>query len=144
MARFASNRRALEEIIELSREIRHNGTTYNENPVFRRKLATLWTANESGRMIGYQVGWMQSQGLVPNKEASVSKLMGSEIAQKINQLGMELLGMYGILDKGSKWAYLDGRISQEWVDSISFTIRAGTSEIQRNIIASRGLGLPRA
>lgn len=144
VARFASNRRALEEIIELSREIRRNGAPLNEDPIFRRRLASLWTANESGKMIGYQVGYMQSQGLVPNKEASVSKLMGSEIAQKINQLGMELLGMYGLLDKGSKWAYLDGRISQEWMDSISFTIRAGTSEIQRNIIASRGLGLPRA
>ena len=54
-----------------------------------------------------------------------------------------MVGMYGVLDKGSKWAFLDGRLAWEWMDSISFTIRAGTSEIQRNIIATRGLGLPR-
>jgi alkylation response protein AidB-like acyl-CoA dehydrogenase len=86
---------------------------------------------------------MQSEGLVPNREASVSKMMGSEISQKIHNLGIQMAGMYGTLDKGSKWAYFDGRLGLEWMDSISLTIRGGTSEIQRNIIATRGLGLPR-
>ena len=86
---------------------------------------------------------MQSNGLVPNKEASISKLMGSEIAQRIHELGVQMVGMYGVLDKGSKWAFFEGRLAREWMDSISFTIRAGTSEVQRNIVAMRGLGLPR-
>ena len=86
---------------------------------------------------------MQSQGKVPNREASASKLLGSEIAQRIHALGVQMVGSYGILDKDSKWALLNGRLAWEWMDSISFTIRAGTSEIQRNIIATRGLGLPR-
>ena len=94
-------------------------------------------------MMCYNVAWMQSEGQVPNKEASISKMMGSEIAQQIHQLGIQMLGMYGILDKGSKWAYLNGRLAWQWMDSISLTIRAGTSEIMRNIIAVRGLGLPR-
>ena len=143
VGRFASNQRSLEELIEVARETNVGGRRVGEDPRIRRRLAELWTANEAGRAVAYDVAWMQSQGEVPNKEASASKLMGSEIAQRIHALGLQMIGSYGILDKGSKWAMLNGRLAWEWMDSISFTIRAGTSEIQRNIIATRGLGLPR-
>ena len=143
VGRFASNQRSLEELVELARETSTNGVSLAEDPVMRNRLAELWVANEAGRTVAYNVTHMQSQGLVPNREASISKLMGSEIAQRIHQLGVQMAGMYGILDKGSKWALYDGRPAREWMDSISFTIRAGTSEVQRNIIATRGLGLPR-
>ena len=143
VASFASNRRSIEELVELARETGTNGKPLNEDPMIRQRLAELWTRNEAGKTIAYNVAWMQSQGLVPNREASISKMMGSEIAQQIHELGVQMLGMYGILDKGSKWAYLDGRLAWLWMDSISLTIRGGTSEIQRNIIAGRGLGLPR-
>ncbi len=143
VASFASNRRSIEELVELARETGTNGKPLNEDPMIRQRLAELWTRNEAGKTIAYNVAWMQSQGLVPNREASISKMMGSEIAQQIHELGVRMLGMYGILDKGSKWAYLDGRLAWLWMDSISLTIRGGTSEIQRNIIAGRGLGLPR-
>ena len=143
VASFASNRRSIEELVELAHETRTNGKPLSEDPMIRHSLAELWTSNEAGKTIAYNVAWMQSQGLVPNREASISKMMGSEIAQRIHALGVQMLGMYGILDKGSKWAFLDGRLAWQWMDSISLTIRGGTSEIQRNIIAGRGLGLPR-
>ena len=143
VGRFAANRRSLEELIGLARDIGANGGALADDVVLRNRLADLWVSNEAGRLVAYNVGWMQSQGLVPNKEASASKLLGSEIAQRIHQLGVKMLGMYGVLDRGSDRAFLSGRLAWEWMDSISFTIRAGTSEIQRNIIATRGLGLPR-
>lgn len=143
VGRFAANRRSLEELVKLARETRVGGMLLSEDPLVRHRLADLWISNEAGRLVAYNVAWMQSQGQVPNKEASISKLMGSEIAQRIHQLGVEMVGLYGILDKGSRWAFLNGRLAWEWMDSISFTIRAGTSEVQRNIIATRGLGLPR-
>jgi len=53
------------------------------------------------------------------------------------------MGLYGTLSKGSKWAPLQGRVERGFLTSFSSTIAAGTSEIQRNVIATRGLGLPR-
>lgn len=142
--RFASNRRALEDLARLAREVRRDGEPLARNPLVRHRLADLYIANRAGTLIAYRVAWLQSQGQVPNKEASMSKLFGSELAQRIYALGVEMLGPYGLLDKGSRRALRNGRLAWEWANSFSLTIRAGTSEIQRNIIAQRGLGLPRS
>ena len=143
IAQFSWNRRNIEELAQISKSAPVNGQYSYEGSLVRHNLSELWTANEAGRMIAYKIGWMQHTGLVPNKEASISKLMGSEIAQQIANLGVKITGNYGLLDIGSHLRVLDGRLGREWMDSISFTLRAGTSEIQRNIIATRGLGLPR-
>ena len=73
----------------------------------------------------------------------MSKVFGSEAVQHVTKTGMEILGMYGILNRDEKWAPLKGRMQENWMSAFSGTIAAGTSEVQRNIIASRGLGLPR-
>ena len=143
VARFGANRRNLEELIQLCNAVGPDCQIVRATEAIRQRLAELWTANQAGRMLAYQVGWMQQQGKVPNKEAAMSKLLGSELAQKISELGMELLDMRGTLGAGSEWATADGRFGGEWMNSISLTIRAGTSEVLRNIIATRGLGLPR-
>ena len=86
---------------------------------------------------------MQGQGLVPNKEASMGKVLGTELQQHVSETGMQMLGMHGQLEPGSKHAPLEGKIEHMYLTAVSQTIQAGTSEIQRNIIATRGLGLPR-
>jgi alkylation response protein AidB-like acyl-CoA dehydrogenase len=86
---------------------------------------------------------MQSRGLIPNYEASVAKLYGSELSQRVAQTGLQLLGTYGHLSPGSTRAPLGGRLSRSYVTAAGTTIAAGTSEIMRNIVAQRGLGLPR-
>ena len=144
VGRFAANRRALEELVALARERRHNGDVLARDPRVRHRLADLYITNQAGTLVAYNVAWMQSQGRVPNKEASMSKLLGSETAQQVHDFGVSMLGLFGVLDRGSPWAVLEGRPVWEWADALSFTIRAGTSEVQRNIIATRGLGLPRA
>ena len=93
--------------------------------------------------MAYNVAYMQGEGLVPNKEASMSKVFGSETLQKVTATGMDILGMYGVLGRDDKWAPLMGRVQENWMISFSHKIAAGTSEVQRNIIAGRGLGLPR-
>ncbi len=140
----ASARRTLETLVKYAKETERNGKPLSEDPIVRHKLAERKIEIEVSRWLSYQVAWMQSQDMVPNAEASMSKLFGTELTQKVASTGMDILGMTGQLSKGSKWAPLQGYIQRLSLSSVSSTIAAGTSEIQRDIIARRGLGLPRS
>jgi len=141
--RLAEVRPFFEELLRFARETRHNGRPLTAEPLVRYRLAQLEIEYRVGRWLAYRVGWLQSQGRVPNYEASVSKLFGSEWGQRVAQVGSYLLGLYAPLRRDSRWARLAGQVAQATLSTISDTIRAGTSEVQRNIIALRGLGLPR-
>ena len=73
----------------------------------------------------------------------MSKLLSSEMWQQFTNVALQILGLYGLLESGSRYAPLKGRVEEAYLGSIFETIYEGTSEIQRNIIAQRGLGLPR-
>ena len=139
----ASGRRLLDELTEYAAETTQNGRPLLELPWVRSLLADRYIDCEVARLMAYNVAYMQGHGLVPNKEASMSKVFGSETVQRITAAGMDILGMYGVLAREEKWAPLKGRIQEAWMSAFAGTIAAGTSEIQRNIIASRGLDLPR-
>lgn len=139
----AGARRTLEALVEYARQTERNGEPLSKNPNVRRKLAQRFTETEIARWLAYKVAWMQSQDMIPNAEASMSKMYGTELTQRVARTGMEILGMAGQISQGSKWAPLEGHIQQLYLSSVSSTIAAGTSEIQRNIIAQRGLGLSR-
>ena len=139
----ASSRRLLDDLSEFLREAQERGFHRASEGWVEDLLAERYVETEVARLIAYRVAWMQSQGLVPNKEASVSKVFGSETFQRVADTGLKILGLYGQLTWEDQWAPLHGRFQDAWRHSFSDTIAAGTSEIQRNIIASRGLGLPR-
>ena len=109
----------------------------------RHALAEWQMEAEVGRIIGYRVAWMQSQGRVPNYEASMSKVFNTESTQRGARRAINILGLHGALKPQSTHALLDGRFCQLYMSSVARTIAAGSSEIQRNVIATRGLGLPR-
>ena len=105
-------------------------------------MADLATRVEIARWLGYRVAWQQSQGLIPNKEASMSRLYATELTQALALFGIQLLGARGILEEGP-WSVDGGRPAQVYRASRRVTVAGGSAEIQRNIIATRGLGLPR-
>lgn len=110
----------------------------------RHELAERYMEFEIGRWLCYRVAQMQSQGKVPNSEASVSKVFGTELQRQMGVTGMRVLGMAGQVEPPSKYAPLKGRIERWALAAPSYTIAGGTSEVNRNIIATRGLGMPRA
>ncbi len=136
-------KRTFEEITQYAIEARHNGQPLTQNPLVRNKLAAMAIEIEVAYMFFWQTAWMLDKGLVPNIEASVLKLFTTQLSQKLANTGMQVMGHYGPLERNSKWASLRGRVQAGYLDCISALVGAGTSEIQRNIIAMRGLGLPR-
>jgi alkylation response protein AidB-like acyl-CoA dehydrogenase len=139
----AGSRKMLEDLVEYSKNNYKNGRLLSEDPITRNRLANLLIEIDVSRLISYKVAWMQGAGLVPNKESSMGKVFGTELQQHVSAVGMQMLGMHSQLASGSKYAPLQGRVQHWHLSNVSETIAAGTSEIQRNIIASRGLGLPR-
>ena len=139
----ASARRLLDDTKEFATETKRNGVPLIEIPWVRTLMADRYIDCEVARLMAYNVAYMQSQDLIPTKEASMSKVFGSETVQRVSEAALDILGMYGTLGREDKWAPLNGRVQENWMNAFAGTIAAGTSEIQRNIIAGRGLGLPR-
>jgi alkylation response protein AidB-like acyl-CoA dehydrogenase len=111
------------------------------NPSLRYELADRRIEAEVVQMMSFRIASMQARGLIPNYEASMAKMFSSELSQRIGATSVKMLGPYGSLY--GKTAPEEGRFSRSYVYSVGSTLLAGTSEIQRNIIATRGLGLPR-
>ena len=132
----------VEELIEYAKQ--HAGdptSTLKTNPLLRYELSDRMIETEVARMLSYRVASMQNRGLIPNYEASSLKLFSTELNQRIARTGVHILGLYGQL-RGDE-APNKGRWLGTFLRSAAYTIEGGTSEIQRNIIAQRGLGLPR-
>jgi alkylation response protein AidB-like acyl-CoA dehydrogenase len=113
------------------------------NSTVKYELSDRLVETTIAKMLSYRVVTMQAKGLVPNYEASMTKLFASELNQRIARTGMKVAGLYGQLLSGSEHAAAKGRYGGSYMQTLASTIAGGTSEIQRNIIAQRGLGLPR-
>jgi len=130
-------KRTFEELVQQVKE-----TKLNDNMLVRDRLAELAIEIDVAYMFFWQTAWMLDRGLQPNIEASVLKLISTQLSQKLASTAVDILGPYGELEHGTRWTPLNGRLCTGYLDCISALVGAGTSEIQRNIIAMRGLGLP--
>jgi 3-oxocholest-4-en-26-oyl-CoA dehydrogenase alpha subunit len=135
--------RIYEQLVRYVAEPQPDGRRLIDDARIRTGLADLKIGFEVGRMLAYRVAWMQAQKRVPNYEASMSKLLGTELQQRLARFAINTLGLSGQLQPAAPSVPLAGRIPHYYLSTVSLTIAAGTSEINRNIIAQRGLGLPR-
>jgi alkylation response protein AidB-like acyl-CoA dehydrogenase len=140
----AQVRRGLDDLISHVKSSANGNKDSSERRVMRNLLAGLVIECEVGRYLSLRVASMQARGEVPNAEASVSKVYNSEIAHRVYNAGVKVLGLYGPLrPEAAKWARMRGTYGMNYMTSLGGMIAGGTSEIQRNIIAQRGLGLQR-
>ena len=137
-------KRMFEDLLIYVKSARRNGEPLGDIPSVRNKLAEIATKIEIGYLLFWRTAEMLDKKLDPNVESSILKVVATELARDMAEAAMDILGPYGHLYEKSKWTPLRGQVSRGFLTSISATIGAGTSEIQRNIIAQRGLGLPRA
>ncbi len=137
-------KQTVESIIEYARDhVDDHTSSLKINPMLRYELTDRMLEVEIARMFSYRVVTLQNRGLIPNYEASMMKLYNAELNQRIARSGLRMLGLYGQLDRGSAFAPNKGRQTYSFLRSVAYTIEGGTSEVQRNIVAQRGLGLPR-
>ena len=138
----ASARRVLEGLINYAKETKVDGKPLADNPVVRQRLAQLKTEIEVAQCMSYNIGWMQSARKKVSYQPSEGKVFSSELSQRLVRFGTQLLGLHGQLERGSKWAALNGKITNLYLVTASNTIGGGSSEIMRTTMALRGLGLP--
>ena len=140
----AECRRYLERLVEFVKNPDKDGSHVPvARPDLWQKLAELTVRAEVGRWLTYRVAWLQSKGQDVSCEAAMSKVYGTELMQRVGRMWMEVLGLYGQLVAGSKWAPFHGEIEKWSTGNLGRKFGGGTSEIQRNIIATMGLRLPR-
>ena len=119
------------------------GERAKRDPVLRQKFARIQIESEIIRLTAYRGLTVQLRGQPPGPEGSIEKLFWSEMYQRQLEVMLEALGPYSQLLPGDPRAVDDGRWPHLFLYSRGRTIAAGTSEVQRNIIAERVLGLPR-
>jgi alkylation response protein AidB-like acyl-CoA dehydrogenase len=136
-------KRSLQDLTRFAQTETSAGKRIWDSAPVRHAIADMWIDLDVATLLSYRVVSMQARGLVPNYEASIIKVFASELVQKQAREGISIMGLYGGLWADGPWARLRGRFAKSYVATVGTAIAGGTSEIQRNIIAQRGLGLPR-
>jgi alkylation response protein AidB-like acyl-CoA dehydrogenase len=137
-------RRNIEDTIQWAKETKVDGTPVIEHQGVKTQFAELLMEVEVLKMLNYQVAWLITNGVVPYAEASMVKVFGSELYQRVNGTLLQIMGQYGQLQAQSKWAPLRGRVEKAFRSDIVFIFGGGAIEVQKNIIAMAGLGMPRS
>jgi len=134
---------ALDGLVDMARATKKNGIPVTQDPVMRQKLAQLWIDTEVFKYTGARAITKLLKGELPGPEASAGKMMWVEGHQRVQELAMEIQGAFSQLTHGSAWAVADGLWQHTFLRSRANSIEGGTTEIQRNIIGERVLGLPK-
>lgn len=142
MERLMGNYALFDAIIAFVKETECGGRPLAQDAIVRHKLAQLQVEFEVGRLLMYKVATVMDEGRPPMVEAAVSKSYATAFEQRLANTAMEILGPYGVLQAGCRYAPFEGLASHSYLGSKGYSLQAGSREILKNIIATRGLGLP--
>jgi alkylation response protein AidB-like acyl-CoA dehydrogenase len=143
-AQHARLERDIGRLVAIARETLRDGRPASEDSLVRQQLMSFAAEAMVLRMTSYRNAAALEERGVPGPEGSTMKILWSELDQRVKSFAVELLGPAGLVREGDPLAVDEGHWAYELLWSRAATIYAGTSEVQRNIIAQRVLGLPRA
>ena len=136
-------RQDLDQLVRYCRETYVNGQLLARDPIIRNRLGEMAIEIEVGRSMAWKLNWMVAVGKPIVVEGSQSRLYGTALVQRLTNVGMQIMGLYGELDEESKWTRLRGRMMDSYLLATAAGIWSGTSEMSKNTVAGFGLGLPR-
>ena len=134
----------LDDLVSLAKDVRLNGGPAIDDALVRQTLGQFEAEVEALRFTGYRSLSAFAKTGVPGPEGSIMKLHWSELNQRMGEFAWSVLGGFSQIDGGSPHSIADGKWQYETLRSRGNTIEAGTSEVLRNIVAERVLGLPRS
>ena len=135
--------RNIRSLMDLARQMKRSGRPVLEDPTFRQQIGQAYIRVMAVKMHGYRGLCHLLRGNVPGPEGSIGKILWSETNQKLCETALQIQGPFGQLTKGSPWAVRDGMWQYLFLKSKGSTIAAGTTEVLRNVIGERILGLPK-
>jgi alkylation response protein AidB-like acyl-CoA dehydrogenase len=131
-------------LLTLAKSIKRDGRKLSADPVFRQRLADLEIKTEAMRLHSYRQLTDSMRGKNPGIESMINKLVGTELNHDLATAAMEAMGDYSMLARDDGHALDHGYWPYEWMFSLGLVIGGGTSHIQKNIIAERGLKMPKS
>jgi alkylation response protein AidB-like acyl-CoA dehydrogenase len=134
---------AMDGLVEMARRMEKHGRAVTKDPVTRQKLAQLWIDTECLKYTGARAITKLLRGELPGPEASTGKITWVDTHQRMQELAMELQGPYSQLTRGTDWAVEGALWQYTFLRSRANSIEGGTTEVQKNIIGERVLGLPK-
>jgi hypothetical protein len=144
MFTFAPIKARLDLLIDHVRTAELDGEPLRKDPVTRQRIAALATQAEVGRVLGLRfLAKSLAGGAAPTSEASEYKLFATEFSKMLADASMDLCGTGAQLRVGTEEAPMKGRAESTYRYTVLDTIGGGTSEVQKNIISRRKLGLPK-
>jgi alkylation response protein AidB-like acyl-CoA dehydrogenase len=127
----------------LCRDVRAAGPALVDDALVRDRIATLAAEIEVGRRLMIHCAELATSGTTPPETGAISKVFSGELMERFGEAALEILGPRAALSQGAAGALRHGRYEQGLRHSLMWVISIGTNEIQRSLIAQRGLGLPR-
>jgi alkylation response protein AidB-like acyl-CoA dehydrogenase len=136
---YAMFQRGFHALVQRVGQLRRGGAPLIKDPLVRQKLARMHVELEIFRLNNNRALTRLNKTGMPGPEASIQKLYWSEFNQRMSQATLEILGPHA-----QRWDYDEGRWAYNYLRARGNTIEAGTSEVQRNIVAQRVLELPKS
>ncbi|MGI4814435.1 MAG: acyl-CoA dehydrogenase family protein [Janthinobacterium lividum] len=134
---------SFELVCEYIRHVSSNGRPLSQDPLVRDTIGGFAAQIEIGRQLALHGVTLAGQGETPQAHAAITKIFAGELMERFFEAAQDILGMEAALSLGSEGAILRGRLEQKLRHSLMWVISIGTNEIQRGLVAQRGLGLPR-